>query len=258
MNPEVRLHLHPLLSVLGKLQAQPPPSLLLQTQGNLILRKWAGGEASEGYECRGTRGVGGQQRGSGPRSPAGRSHWESGKKREGKEALSLRAYNMPGPVLFCFYNLHSVKQSLISRSQVRMPSSREVSELLKVTHAVAELTFNLICLTPRGGSGRNCWGRVPGGRAGERSALPIALRGWLEGWWGLAWCYRGWYWFQSVPREQPHRSAQDLPHTPVRGEGLVHPETQREGQQVRGWPLLTQPCPAPHQPAPRRGAGRRY
>lgn len=66
-----------------------------------------------------------------------------------------------------------------------MLSFREGSELLKVTQAVAELTFNLICLTPRRGSGRNCGGRTPGGRAGERSAHPITSRGRLEGWWGV-------------------------------------------------------------------------
>lgn len=34
VNPEVRLHLHPPLSMLGKLQAQPSPTLLLHREGS--------------------------------------------------------------------------------------------------------------------------------------------------------------------------------------------------------------------------------
>lgn len=47
VNPEVRLHLHPLLSVLGKLQAPPPPALLPHRRA-APPRTRAGGEASEG------------------------------------------------------------------------------------------------------------------------------------------------------------------------------------------------------------------
>lgn len=63
VNPEVRWHLHPLLSVLGKLQTQLPPSLLLHREDSLTIRKWAGGKGSEGYVWSETRGFGGQRKG---------------------------------------------------------------------------------------------------------------------------------------------------------------------------------------------------
>lgn len=63
VNPEVRWHLHPPLSVLGKLQTQLPPPLLLQREDSLTIRKWAGGKGLEGYVWNGTRGFGGQRKG---------------------------------------------------------------------------------------------------------------------------------------------------------------------------------------------------
>lgn len=53
-------------------------------------------------------------------------------------------------VLLLFLYLHALlNRYLISISQIRTLSFREVSEELKVTQAAAELTFNLVCLTPR-------------------------------------------------------------------------------------------------------------
>lgn len=86
------------------------------------------------------------------------------------------------------------------------------------------------------------------------SVHSIPRRGQPQGWWGLVCHYRGWKWFGGVPKVQPSspappESSQYSPHTPARGEGLVHSETQQDGQQMRGQPLLTQPWLA-HQAKP--------
>lgn len=70
-------------------------------------------------------------------------------------------------------------------SQMRTLRFGEVSELLQVAQPMAELRFDLSCLTPRQSSRKNCGGEYMG-QSWERVCPPDYLQDGQEGWWGLA------------------------------------------------------------------------